>query len=128
VLCDRFIDSTRVYQGASGPSAKALVAAAEHVAVDGTTPDLTLIFDIDPAEGLRRAQARRGNAAVDRFEREGIDVHRRRREAFLQIAANEPDRCLVIDASDDAGSVAAIVSAAVSAALDVRLESRMAAS
>ena len=128
VLCDRFIDSTRVYQGASGPSAKALVTAAEQVAVDGTMPDLTLIFDIDPAEGLRRAQARRGDAAVDRFEREGIDVHRRRREAFLQIAAHEPDRCLVIDASDDAGSVAAIVSAAVSAALDVRVESRMAAS
>ncbi len=120
VLCDRFIDSTRVYQGMAGPSAKALVAAAEQVAIDGMMPDMTLIIDIDPAEGLRRADARRGTATVDRFEREGIDVHRRSRDDFLQIAAQEPDRCLVIDGAEDADTVADIVSAAVLTALDVR--------
>ncbi len=81
---------------------------------------MTLIIDIDPAEGLKRADARRGSAAVDRFEREGLDVHRRRRDAFLQIAAQEPDRCLVIDGAEDADTVAEIVSAAVLTALDVR--------
>jgi len=127
VLCDRFIDSTRVYQGTSGPSAKALVAAAEQVAVDGTMPDMTLILDIDPVEGLRRADARRGDAAVDRFEREDVEVHRRRRDAFLQIAAREPGRCLVIDASEDSDTVAAIIGAAVVAALDARLAGGVAA-
>jgi dTMP kinase len=121
ILCDRFIDSTRVYQGMSGPSAKALVAAAEQVAVDGTMPDMTLIIDIDPVEGLERAAARRGTATVDRFEREGVDVHRRRREAFLQIAAQEPDRCLVIDGSEATDTVARIISSAVLTALDARI-------
>jgi len=127
VLCDRFIDSTRVYQGSSEPSAKALVAATEQVAVDGTMPDMTLILDIDPKEGLRRAAARRGDAAVDRFEREDIEIHRHRRDAFLQIAAQEPGRCLVIDASADAVTVARIIGAAVTAALDARTPREVAA-
>jgi len=127
VLCDRFIDSTRVYQGSSEPSAKALVAATEQVAVDGTMPDMTLILDIDPKEGLRRAAARRGDAAVDRFEREDIEIHRHRRDAFLQIAAQEPGRCLVIDASGDSGTVARIIGAAVTAALDARTPREVAA-
>jgi dTMP kinase len=118
VLCDRFIDSSRVYQGLADPSAKALVAAIEPVAIDGAMPDMTLIFDIDPAEGLRRANLRRGQGAADRFERETLETHRRRREAFLDIAAREPDRCLVIDADADAETVATVVISAVLAALD----------
>jgi len=82
-------------------------------------PDMTLIFDIDPAEGLRRATARRGaNDGPDRFEKETIEIHRRRREAFLAIAAAEPQRCIVIDAAADADTVEHVVTAAVFAALE----------
>jgi dTMP kinase len=122
VLCDRFIDSSRVYQGLASAEAHALVAAAEPVAIAGAMPDMTLIFDLDPLEGLRRAGARRGAGAVDRFEREEIDIHRRRRAAFLDIAAREPDRCIVVDASADPDTVETVVAAAVIAALNARPE------
>jgi len=120
VLCDRFIDSSRVYQGLASPEARELVEAVEPIAIDGAVPDMTLIFDIDPAEGLRRAGARRGEGTADRFEREEIEIHRRRREAFLEIAAREPERCLVIDASPDLDTVETVVASAVTAALTAR--------
>lgn len=101
VLCDRFVDSWRVYQGGAGNLAADFLAVVEQVSVDGTMPDLTVIFDIDPAEGLRRATARRGEETADRFEKETLEVHRKRREAFLKIARNEPERCIVIDTSQD---------------------------
>src|SRR5690606_22059152 len=75
VLCDRFIDSSRVYQGVTGNLDPSFMGLIERVAIDGLMPDLTLIFDLDPEEGLRRATARRGSGAVDRFERETIEVH-----------------------------------------------------
>lgn len=117
VLCDRFMDSSRVYQGVTGNLDSRFMAALEKVAVNGMVPDLTLILDIEPEEGLRRASARRGNSDADRYEKETVDVHRRRREAYLDIAAAEPERCIVIDASRPAEEIAAVVGSVVTAAL-----------
>lgn len=118
VLCDRFLDSSRVYQGATvTPDFLALV---ERIAVNGVMPDMTLIFDIDPQEGLRRASLRRGAGPADRFEQETVEIHRRRREAFLEIARREPERCIVIDAAAEPETVENVVTAAVFAALAVR--------
>lgn len=114
VLCDRFLDSTRVYQGVTGDLDPAFVAALERIVVNGMMPDLTLILDLDPVEGLRRAGERRGvDAAADRFEKETIAIHERRREAFLDIAMREPDRCVLIDAGGREEDVAARIQAAV---------------
>lgn len=119
VLCDRFMDSSRVYQGVTGGIDPAFMDALEEVAINGMVPDMTLIFDIDPTEGLRRATARRGIAAdADRFEKETLDIHQRRRQAFLAIAAAEPERCIVIDASANPDVVENVVTAAVFAALE----------
>lgn len=118
VLCDRFLDSSRVYQGATvTPDFLALI---ERVTVNGVPPDMTLIFDIDPQEGLRRASLRRGAGPADRFEQEAVDIHRGRREAFLEIAAREPGRCIVVDAAAEPETVENVVTAAVFAALEVR--------
>jgi dTMP kinase len=113
VLCDRFVDSWRVYQGGAGNLAPDFLAMVEQVSVNGMMPDLTIIFDIDPAEGLRRATARRGDESADRFEKETLAIHRKRREAFLQIARDEPDRCIVIDTSQDRDIVEDAVTEAV---------------
>jgi dTMP kinase len=122
VLCDRFMDSSRVYQGVTGGLDADFMAVLECVAVHGTIPDLTLILDIDPAEGLARATARRGEDAVaDRFEKETLAIHQRRREAFLAIAAAEPERCIVVDAAAPPETVEDVITAAVFAALEVRM-------
>ncbi|QPC93124.1 dTMP kinase [Mesorhizobium sp. INR15] len=121
VLCDRFMDSSRVYQGVTGNIDPAFMDALEQVAINGMVPDMTLIFDIDPIEGLRRATARRGaEDGPDRYEKETLAIHQRRRDAFLAIAAAEPERCIVIDASSDQDTVEHVVTAAVFAALEAR--------
>lgn len=99
VICDRFSDSTRAYQGALGRINRTALAALERAVLDGTTPDLTIMLDIPPEIGMKRADLRRGAGAADRFEAETIGFHRRLRQAFLDIAAAAPDRCIVIDAS-----------------------------
>lgn len=114
VLCDRFLDSTRVYQGVTGDLDPEFVASLERVAVNGMVPDLTIILDLDPEEGMRRAHKRRGDATPDRFEKEALEVHERRRRAYLDIAEREPARCVVIDASQEPASIARAVLAAVS--------------
>ena len=114
VISDRYIDSTRAYQGASGGVEPALLCALEHVAVGTTRPDLTLILDMPSAAGLARAAARRSDTATpDRFEREGQGFHDRLRGAFLDIAAHEPRRCVVVDASLGVDSVADAIWTAV---------------
>lgn len=120
VLCDRFFDSTRVYQGVTSALDPAFVQALEDVTVNGMVPDMTLILDVDPELGLARAVARRGQDVADRFEKETLAVHQRRREAYLAIANAEPDRCIVIDASGEPEEVEAVVTAAVLAALEAR--------
>jgi dTMP kinase len=99
VICDRFADSTRAYQGALGRMDQSTLAALEKVTLAGLRPDLTLMLDLPAEEGLARASARRGTGASDRFEAERIGFHRRLRQAFLDIAAAEPARCVVLDAS-----------------------------
>ena len=122
VLCDRFMDSSRVYQGVTGGLAPDYMATLERVAINGMVPDLTLIFDIDPVEGLRRATVRRGaGAVVDRFEKETLAIHQLRREAFLAIAAAEPERCVVIDAAASLEAVEDRVTEATFAALEARV-------
>lgn len=106
VLCDRFMDSSRVYQGVTGDLDPAFMGALEQATVNGMTPDLTVILDLPAEEGLRRADARRGDEGADRYEKETLEVHRRRRDAFLQIAREEPDRCVVIDAARTPDAVA----------------------
>jgi dTMP kinase len=100
VLCDRFVDSTRVYQGELGRTPPSLIAALERLASEGLAPNLTLVLDIPVEVGLARATERRvaKGEAADRFERESVAFHERVREAFLAIAAAEPGRCRVVDA------------------------------
>ncbi|NKJ34737.1 dTMP kinase [Rhizobium sp. SG570] len=114
VLCDRFMDSSRVYQGVTGNLEADYIEALQRVAVNGVIPDCTLILDIPAEIGLERARKRASAVtAPDRFEKEEMQTHEKRREAFLDIAAREPDRCHVVDAlrSEDeiAEDVAAIV-------------------
>jgi dTMP kinase len=98
VLCDRFMDSTRAYQGYAGGCDMAMIDAMEKAVVGDTRPDLTLIFDVDPETGLERARGR-GDSAEDRFERKGLEFHERLRQGFLEIAKSDPGRCKVIDGS-----------------------------
>jgi len=100
IICDRFVDSTRVYQGALGKVDAALLAELEAVTIAGLMPDLTLILDLAPEIGLARAaRRRRPGEAIDRFEGETLAFHRRLRQAYLDIAAAEPQRCAVLDAT-----------------------------
>lgn len=121
VLCDRFMDSSRVYQGVTGDLDPAFMGTLEKVTVAGMVPDLTLILDLDPEEGLRRAARRRGSEVADRFEKEALEIHRRRREAFLEIARAEPQRCVVVDASRAPAKVATAIVKAVHALIERRL-------
>lgn len=99
VLVDRFMDSTRVYQGMSNALDPAFIATVERLAIAGMVPDLTLVLDLPPQEGLKRAAGRRqADEAADRFEKETVAMHAKRRDAFLKLASNEPDRIVVVDA------------------------------
>lgn len=109
VLCDRFFDSTRAYQSRVGHVAPALVNAMTRVTIGDLKPDLTIILDVPVEIGLRRAAARRGSDAPDRFESEDVKFHQDLREAYFEIAKAEPQRCVVIDANADVDTVAAKV-------------------
>jgi len=106
VLCDRFFDSTRVYQSRVGHVAPALVNAMTRVTIGDLKPDLTIILDVPVEIGLKRAAARRGNGAPDRFESEDVKFHEALRDAYREIANAEPERCVVIDANADVDTVA----------------------
>lgn len=99
VLCDRFSDSTRAYQGRQGNVAPELLTALERVTIGGLKPDLTVILDLPVEVGMARASARRGTGVPDRFEAEGIAFHQGLRDAFRQIAMDEPVRCVLLDAT-----------------------------
>lgn len=123
VICDRFADSTRAYQGVLGDLDPRLIAALEAVTVGDTRPDLTLILDLPAAEGLARAAARSGSNA-DRFESEDLNFHLRLRDAFRDIATREPARCVLVDASGTPEQVAEEVWQVVSARLGDYLPKR----
>lgn len=115
VLCDRFMDSSRVYQGVTGNLEPEFIEALQRVAVNGVVPDCTIIFDLPASIGLERARRRGAQEAEapDRFEKEELETHEKRREAFLDIAAADPDRCKVVDANRPEATIAATVLAIV---------------
>jgi dTMP kinase len=117
VVCDRFSDSTRAYQGAGGGVDPAFIEAIEAEVVGADKPDLTLIFDMPVEVGLERAFGR--DMFEARFESKGLEFHERLRAEFLRIASREPQRCARIDASGSLEAVAADVWAAVSSRLEV---------
>jgi len=117
VLCDRFSDSTRVYQGRLGHVDPRLIEGLERVTLGGLKPDLTLVLDLPAEIGLQRAQARRGDAPADRFERQGLTYHSALREAFRQLALDHADRCALIDAQGSESAVAAKIWTAARARL-----------
>jgi dTMP kinase len=119
VLCDRFMDSSRVYQGVTGNLEPQFVNHLERIAVNGMTPDLTLVLDLPAETGLKRAKLREGkNAAPDRFEKEELATHEKRREAFVDLTRSEPDRCKLIDAAQAEDVVALAILNAVEEVLD----------
>jgi dTMP kinase len=109
VLCDRFADSTRAYQGAAGLSGTT-IDLLEGAAVGATKPDLTLMLDLPVETGMARVN---GRAAPDRFERDPDSEHAKRRAIFLAIAEKETERCRIVDATGDEEAVAAAIWAAV---------------
>lgn len=111
VVCDRYVDSTRVYQGRLANADPRLIGALEELTLaPSDLPDLTLIMDLDPALGRARAA---GRGETNRYDDGGIESHRTIREGFLAIAAAESKRCQVIDASGSLEAIAAAVLAAV---------------
>jgi dTMP kinase len=102
VISDRFSDSTRAYQGLTGGVDVRLIDALEVLALNGRKPDLTIVLDMDPEIAFHRVLERETEAVLaatgDRFEKEDLDWHRRLREAFLAIARNNAERCVVIPA------------------------------
>lgn len=112
VLCDRYVDSTRAYQGVQGQRSQ---TDRIHDLMIGLDPDLTLIFDMDPATALARARARSGSE--DRFERRGLSFQEDLRAAFRGIAQAEPGRCVMIDATEPEAAVSAAVWDVVTAKL-----------
>jgi dTMP kinase len=106
VVCDRFADSTRIYQGVVGQVDPRTIRAMERIIVGDTIPDLTFIMDVPAEDGMKRAASRRGKIDADRFEAEALKFHETLRDGFLELAANEPDRRVLIDASKPKDEVA----------------------
>jgi dTMP kinase len=120
VICDRFADSTLAYQGYGRGLPLAELQALHRFALGDFAPDLTLILDLPVEAGLARAARRSGDA--DRFERLDRAFHERMRDGFRQIAAAEPQRCVLIDAVGEVENVHRAVLAAVAARLGVALD------
>ncbi len=115
VVCDRFHDSTRAYQGSGDALDAAFLGSLERVTLAGTRPDLTIILDLPAKTGLARAALRRPAGLVpDRFEQESLEYHQTLRQAFLTIAAREPERCVVVDATQSPDEVEQAIWDAVS--------------
>ncbi|MGK0309676.1 MAG: dTMP kinase [Lentimonas sp.] len=104
VLCDRFMDSTTVYQGVARKIDSDTVSQINHFALGSARPDLTILIDIDPEVGMTRVRSR-GEGQLDRIESEAIDFFQAVRKGYLKVAAAEPDRFLVLDGS---GSIDAL--------------------
>src|SRR5262245_47813709 len=114
VLCDRYVDSTVAYQGYGRGVPLEIIGQLNRLATAGLVPDLTLVLDLDVAEGLRRARARRGAlAACDPFERLALEFHERVRKGYWAIRDREPERVTVIDADRAPAVVAREIAAVV---------------
>jgi dTMP kinase len=105
VVCDRFVDSTLVYQGQGRGLTMSTVRAVSTVAVQGLMPDLTILLDLSEEKGMERKHG----TQADRFEKESLDFHRRVRDGYLGLAAAEPSRWLVVDASLAKDKIASII-------------------
>lgn len=114
VICDRFADSTRVYQGAARGDLRDLVDDI-HARVIGVEPDLTLILDMDPAVALARGLARQ--SGEDRFEDMGLPFQERLRSGFQALARDFPDRCAMVDANQAPEAIAQDIARIVEARL-----------
>lgn len=115
VICDRFADSTRMYQGLSRGDLRATVDQL-HALMIGREPDMTLLIDMDPSTGLSRAKGRQGSE--ERFEDFGLGLQEKMRAGFLALASEFSDRFCVIDGSQSIDAVAADVLQATKTALD----------
>ncbi len=115
VLCDRFSDSTRAYQGKARGLDRTIIDTLERLILGEVQPDLTLIFDLPPETALSRLGTRAAEA--NRYDRMDVSFHRKLREGFLEIAASEPDRCVVIDADAEIDTVLARVERAIATRL-----------
>lgn len=113
VLCDRFIDSTRVYQGLAGKVPAAHLALLEEIAVEPYRPHISFFLDIAAKTGMARAAGRRRQEEADRFEKDSLEIQEQRRQAFLRIARAEPERCYIIDADRPEKTIAAEILALV---------------
>jgi dTMP kinase len=118
VICDRFADSTRIYQGVLGNVDPRVISSLERITVGDTKPDVTVILDVPTELGLERASSRRGRGSTDRFEAETLEFHNKLREAYRELAEREPDRCVLIDAGGEASTVADAVWAVINRRLD----------
>jgi dTMP kinase len=118
VICDRFTDSTRVYQGEVGGVDDKLLRALERVTVGDLKPDLTFVLDVPADVGLARAEKRRDGGASDRFESQALNFHERLRDAFRLVALLEPKRCVLIDSTGERADVAELIWNAVKERLD----------
>lgn len=116
VVCDRFFDSTRAYQGIAGGLGLEVIHNLQQPVLGTTLPDVTLLLDIDPEKGLSRAQERGGDL---RFESKTLAYHQTLRQAFLDFAKQEPERMVVIDADRDIDAVSADIITALGERLDV---------
>lgn len=104
VICDRFADSTRAYQGAQQNHLETLLEVLELTVIGETSPDLTFLLDMDPEAGLERARTRGGAGEnEDRFERKQLAFHMALRAKFLEIAKSAPNRFIVLDAAKSTG-------------------------
>jgi dTMP kinase len=126
VISDRFADSTRALQGHGHGLDMGVIETLYKVVLGDFTPDMTIILDIDPEVGLSRSLRHNASVAAtaaesteDRFERLGLAFHTRVREGFLAVAKKEPQRCIVIDAAQDAAAVHGQIVEAVSARFGV---------
>ena len=116
VVCDRFFDSTRAYQGIAGGLGLEVIHNLQQPVLGTTLPDVTLLLDIDPEKGLSRAQERGGEL---RFESKTLAYHQTLRQAFLDFAKQEPERMVVIDADRDIEAVSTDIITVLGGRLDV---------
>ena len=105
IVCDRYTDSTTAYQSYGRGLDLEIVTTINDVATQGLKPDLTILLDMPVEEGLARKKARK----QDRFEQENVAFHQRVREGYLKLAANDPERWLVIDATQSKERIAQII-------------------
>ena len=115
VLCDRFTDATHAYQGGGRGVSTALIHQLQDLVHGELTPNLTLLLDLPVEEGMARAGQR---GALDRFEQEELSFFNRVRQCYLELAAEQPQRFRVIDASQPLATVGEQINAVLDSALD----------